>query len=37
MSPPVSTDPTISDNFSVDSSNPDICERTPEYYIFEDN
>ena len=32
---PVSTYPTISDNLSVDSSNPDLCGHKPEDYIFE--
>ena len=36
ISPQVSTDPTISDNVSLDSSTTDICEHTPGDYIFED-
>ena len=33
---PVSTDPTIRDNVSVDSITTDLCEHTPEVYIFEE-
>ena len=33
---PVSTYTTISDDVSATSSTPDICEHTPDDYIFED-
>ena len=35
ISPPISTDPTISDNVSVAPSTPDLCEYTPDDYILE--
>ena len=37
ISPPVSTHPIISDNVSIASSTPDLCEHTPKDYIFEEN
>ena len=36
ISLPISTDPTISDNVSMASINPDICEHKPEDYVFEE-
>ena len=35
-SPPISTDPTISDNVSMDYITPDLCEHTHECCIFEE-
>ena len=34
ISPPISTDPIISDSVSMASSNTDICKHTPEDYMF---
>ena len=35
ISPPMSTNPAISENVPVASSTPYLCEHTPADYIFE--